>query len=83
MAKEMAKQQEGQMIKPEGALSPFDEMERWMDEFLPRRWMQRWGWPGPSVAKSNLTEGRPKQGADMRRRTVRRPNPRLIAAGIG
>lgn len=48
MAKEMAKQQEGQMIKPEGALSPFDEMERWMDEFLPRRWMQRWGWPGPS-----------------------------------
>lgn len=23
----------------------FEEMERWMDEYLPRAWMRRWGWP--------------------------------------
>lgn len=22
-----------------------EELERWMDEYLPRAWMRRWGWP--------------------------------------
>lgn len=48
MAKEVTKQKEGQMMKPEGLPSPFEEMERWMDEFLPRRWMRQWGWPAAS-----------------------------------
>jgi len=54
MAKEIAKQQAGQLMKPESFLSPFDEMERWMDEFLPRRWMQRWGWPTTSELGRSL-----------------------------
>lgn len=26
-------------------LSPFEEMERLMDEFFPRGWLRRWDWP--------------------------------------
>jgi HSP20 family protein len=24
---------------------PVEEMERWLDEYFPRAWMRRWGWP--------------------------------------
>lgn len=23
----------------------FEDMERWTEEYLPRAWMRRWGWP--------------------------------------
>jgi len=25
--------------------SPTEEMERWLDDYHPRAWMRRWGWP--------------------------------------
>lgn len=32
-------------VEPRRELSPFEEMERLFDDFLPRHWMRRWGWP--------------------------------------
>ncbi len=59
MSEEVRKPQEGQAIevrKPESAgavqkasvsrwVSPFEEMERLMEEFFPRGWLRRWEWP--------------------------------------
>lgn len=58
MAEETRKPEEGQAVevkKTEGGelqkaapsrwMSPFEEMERLMDEFFPRGWMRRWEWP--------------------------------------
>jgi len=58
MSEEARKSEQGQAVevrKPEGGevqraaparwLSPFEEMERLMDEFFPRGWLRRWDWP--------------------------------------
>ncbi len=42
-----AKEAEVQRIEPTRALSPFEEMDRMFEDFLPRRWMQRFGWERP------------------------------------
>lgn len=36
-----------QRAAPSQALSPFDDMERWMESQFPRGWLRpfRWGWP--------------------------------------
>lgn len=34
-----------QKAAPARWLSPFEEMERLMDEFFPRGWLRRWEWP--------------------------------------
>lgn len=45
MAKETEKKNELERVTPSRAVSPFEEMERWFEESLPRGWMHRWGWP--------------------------------------
>ncbi|GAB4365932.1 MAG: Hsp20/alpha crystallin family protein [Methylohalobius crimeensis] len=45
MAKELEKQKSVKKVTPSRALSPFEEMELWFEEFFPKRWMQRWGMP--------------------------------------
>ncbi|MCS6787085.1 MAG: Hsp20/alpha crystallin family protein [Thiobacillaceae bacterium] len=41
--------QSGQVQKaPTRWVSPFEEMERLMDEFFPRGWLRRWGWEMPT-----------------------------------
>jgi len=47
MAKKIEKQKEKDMgsVTPSRALSPFEEMEQWLEESVPRGWMQRRGWP--------------------------------------
>lgn len=58
MNEEVRKPEQGQAIevrKAEGGevqraasgrwLSPFEEMERLMEEFFPRGWLRRWDWP--------------------------------------
>lgn len=45
MAKETEKQKEIERVTPSRALSPFEEMERLIEESFPRGWMHRWGWP--------------------------------------
>lgn len=32
-------------VTPSRALSRFEEMERMFEDFVPRGWMHRWGWP--------------------------------------
>jgi HSP20 family protein len=43
-------------------LTPFEEMERWADDFFPRNWLRqhRWDWPASSRLASMLEERTPK-----------------------
>ncbi len=58
MSEEARKPEEGQQVEvkkapggelqkaaPSRWLSPFDEMERLMEDFFPRGWLRRWEWP--------------------------------------
>jgi HSP20 family protein len=39
------KEKELESVTPPRGLSPFEEMERWFEESLPRPWRRRRGWP--------------------------------------
>lgn len=53
MAKEVKKAEEAkegqaapvERVTPSRALSPFEEMERAFEDYFPRGWIHRWGWP--------------------------------------
>lgn len=45
MTKETEQRTGMQPATPAPALTPFEEMERWLEESVPRGWMRRWGWP--------------------------------------
>lgn len=57
MSEEVRKSDQGQAVEvkkaggelekatPSRWMSPFEEMERLMDEFFPRGWLRRWEWP--------------------------------------
>lgn len=52
MAQQEKQGKELEKTTPSRGLTPFEEMERWFEDFFPRTWMHRWGWPhrggGPS-----------------------------------
>ena len=41
MAEKSAQKQEIEKVFPSRELTPFEEMERFMDEFVPRGWLHR------------------------------------------
>ncbi len=46
MTKETEKEKKGLQRRATPMMSPFEEMERWFDDFFPRRWMRpRWEFP--------------------------------------
>ena len=45
MAKKLKKTEEVERVTPTRALSPWEEMERSFEEFFPRGWIHRRGWP--------------------------------------
>lgn len=45
MSKKTEQKKEIEKAKPSRTLTPFEEMERMFDEFMPRGWTHRWGWP--------------------------------------
>lgn len=46
MTKETGKGKKGLQRHGGGMMSPFEDMERWFDDFFPRRWMRpRWEFP--------------------------------------
>jgi HSP20 family protein len=40
-----SKKRDIERVTPSRAVSPLEEMERWLDESFPRAWMHRFGWP--------------------------------------
>lgn len=76
MAKEMAKQRDEDHQQAKSPLSPFDEMDQWMNDFFPRRWMQRWGWPSMGEL------GRAMEGYSPRVDLIDRENEVVLRAEI-
>lgn len=49
-------------LHPRSLLTPFEEMERWVEDFFPRGWLRphRWDWPVNTGFSSILEERMPK-----------------------
>ena len=58
MNKETEKGKKGLQRRAAGMMNPFEDMERWFDDFFPRRWMRpRWEFPSFPEFESSF-EGR-------------------------
>jgi HSP20 family protein len=56
------KEKESKRLTPGNLLTPFEEMERWAEDFFPRGWLRphRWDWPASTRLSSMLEERMPK-----------------------